>query len=135
MDVSNRKIVALLFLLLGFWVFSDLSSVESHGSGHHCNHGHDHHHHHDHDHDHQTRKEEGLVGSKLPEELAEEEDMKLYGFGFHDHDHKLEHFGVLQLSGTGIALTFDGFGIWILGFVEFNWWTTLVFVLRCVIVF
>jgi hypothetical protein len=30
--------------------------------------------------------------------LAEEEDMKLYGFGNHDHDH---HRG-LELSGLGI---------------------------------
>lgn len=30
--------------------------------------------------------------SKLPDELAEEEDMKLYGFGLpHDHDHHHGH--------------------------------------------
>jgi len=59
----------------------------------HCNHGHDHGHHHHH-------HEERSV-SKLPEELAEEEDMKLYRFGFeHDHDHK--HFGgASDLSGLG----------------------------------
>jgi hypothetical protein len=39
-----------------------------------------------------------VIESKLPEELAEEEDMKLYGFGNHDHDH---HRG-LELSGLGI---------------------------------
>ncbi|ONI31906.1 hypothetical protein PRUPE_1G338200 [Prunus persica] len=66
---------------------------------HHCDHGHDH----DHDHDHHG---ESLLGSKLPEELAEEEDMKLYGFGFdqhgQDHGHDHEHFGALQLSVTGL---------------------------------
>ncbi|KAL7181057.1 hypothetical protein ACSBR1_040006 [Camellia fascicularis] len=53
-----------------------------------------------------------MVESKklLPEELAEEEDLKLYGFGSHhgqhhhhdhDHDHHHEH-GALELSGAGL---------------------------------
>ncbi|XP_062172336.1 IAA-alanine resistance protein 1 isoform X2 [Alnus glutinosa] len=79
------------------WGHSGLGVSQVHeSSGHddHCNHGHDHGHHHHHD-------EERSV-SKLPEELAEEEDMKLYGFGFeHDHDHK--HFGgASDLSGLGL---------------------------------
>jgi hypothetical protein len=41
-----------------------------------------------------------VIESKLPEELAEEEDMKLYGFGNHDHDH--DHHRGLELSGLGI---------------------------------
>ncbi|XP_022776541.1 IAA-alanine resistance protein 1-like isoform X2 [Durio zibethinus] len=67
-----------------------------HGHHHHCDHGHDHHHHHqhhhDHDHHHHLRSEEEKKKKMmLPEELAEDEDMKLYGFGpyrgDHDHDH------------------------------------------------
>jgi zinc transporter 7 len=78
------------------WGHSGLGVSQVHeSSGHddHCNHGHDHGHHHHH-------HEERSV-SKLPEELAEEEDMKLYRFGFeHDHDHK--HFGgASDLSGLG----------------------------------
>ncbi|KAJ7954478.1 IAA-alanine resistance protein 1 [Quillaja saponaria] len=68
---------------------------ESDDRHHHCDHGHHHH-----------RHEEKLVfGSKLPEELAEEEDMKLYGFGSyqdHDHDHDHGHFAALELSGFGL---------------------------------
>lgn len=60
---------------------------KDHGHDHQCDHGH---HHHDHDHDHQHKEKKML----LPEELAEEEDMKLYGFGSyfgHDHDHDHGH--------------------------------------------
>ncbi|XP_050374164.1 IAA-alanine resistance protein 1 [Argentina anserina] len=72
------------------------ASGEAHVHSHKCSHGHDHH---GHGHQGQT-----LMGSKLlPEELAEEEDMKLYGFGFHSHDHDhSEHFGALQLSVSGL---------------------------------
>lgn len=98
----------LVLLVLAFGICLDLSSglgfSESHGH-HHCSHGHNHRdHHHDHHHHHHHTKE-SLLESKLPEELAEEEDMRLYGFGFvdhdHDHDHKHEHFGVSELSGLG----------------------------------
>ncbi|KAJ0038742.1 hypothetical protein Pint_22509 [Pistacia integerrima] len=69
---------------------------------HHCDHSHDHHHHHHHDHDHggHQHTEKKML---LPEELAEEEDMRLYGFGpYHherDHDH---HVGVSQHVGLGL---------------------------------
>ncbi|CAN1301508.1 IAA-alanine resistance protein 1 [Linum perenne] len=63
------------------------SPVHDHSGGHHHHHhdsqcsGHHHHHHHD--------KE---TEYRLPEELAEEEDMKLYGFGnYHDHQHEHDH--------------------------------------------
>ncbi|XP_059445491.1 IAA-alanine resistance protein 1 [Corylus avellana] len=72
------------------------SQVHESRAHHHCDHGHDH----DHDHDHHHH-EDHLV-SKLPEELAEEEDMKLYGFGF-EHDHHHEHIGgTSELSGLGL---------------------------------
>ncbi|KAB5544902.1 hypothetical protein DKX38_013014 [Salix brachista] len=104
MEPKRKRILLVLFLLLVFC--SDLcfgnefcaSPVHQHSHGHHhhdhhhdCAHGHDHHHHH-HEHD------PGVIESKLPEELAEEEDMKLYGFGNHDHDHHDHHRG-LELSG------------------------------------
>lgn len=56
-----------------------------HGGG--CSHSHDDHH-------------EEEVKMKLPEELAEEEDMRLCGFGpclHHDHDHESSS----HLSGFG----------------------------------
>lgn len=56
---------------------------------------------HSHDHDHHVKTE--AVKMKLPEELAEEEDMRLCGFGpclHHDHDH--DHESSSSLSGFGI---------------------------------
>ncbi|KAJ6351106.1 hypothetical protein OIU78_007102 [Salix suchowensis] len=111
MEPKRKRILLVLFLLLVFC--SDLcfgnefcaSPVHQHSHGHHhhdhhhdCAHGHDdHHHHHEHD--------PGVLESKLPEELAEEEDMKLYGFGNHDHDHDHDHHDHhrgLELSGLGL---------------------------------
>ncbi|KAH9794346.1 IAA-alanine resistance protein 1 [Citrus sinensis] len=72
---------------------------KDHGHDHQCDHGH---HHHDHDHQHKEKK------MLLPEELAEEEDMKLYGFGpyyGHDHDHGHSHHhhdSDSQLSGLAL---------------------------------
>ncbi|KAH9745951.1 IAA-alanine resistance protein 1 [Citrus sinensis] len=74
---------------------------KDHGHDHQCDHGH---HHHDHDHQHKEKK------MLLPEELAEEEDMKLYGFGpyygrDHDHDHghsRHHHDRDSQLSGLAL---------------------------------
>nr|XP_048318566.1 IAA-alanine resistance protein 1 isoform X2 [Ziziphus jujuba var. spinosa] len=113
------NVLVWLVLVCGFCL--DLSSAsgfcsstvpESHGQHHHCDHGHDHRHHHKHhahDHHQHHHHKESLVESKLklPEELAEEEDMRLYGFGFqhdldHDHDHDHEHLGVSELSGVGL---------------------------------
>jgi len=102
MEPKRKRILLALFLLLVSC--SDLcfgnefcaSPVHQHSHGHHhhhdCAHGHQHHHHHEHN--------PGVIESKLPEELAEEEDMKLYGFGNHDHDH--DHHRGLELSGLGI---------------------------------
>ncbi|XP_057962448.1 IAA-alanine resistance protein 1 isoform X2 [Malania oleifera] len=76
---------------------------------HHCDHEHDHiHDTHNHEyHAHGQRQREGLIGFKLPEELAEEEDLKLYGLGFrndhdHDHDHSHGHVSEPELSGVGL---------------------------------
>lgn len=82
----------------------------------HCNrndpHSHGHHHHHDcdhghahHDHDHHERH---ATQSKLPEELAEEDDMKLYGFDNYlldDHHHHRD----IKLSGLGFYFLVFGF--------------------------
>ncbi|KAF4397249.1 hypothetical protein G4B88_009095 [Cannabis sativa] len=100
------KMLTLLFLLFAFpgLDLSHASQVSPSIDVHRCSHGHDHHHGHHHNHHHQSSLESNL----LPEELAEEEDMKLYGFGSHahdhDHDHHHEHFGVLQLTGPGLWL-------------------------------
>lgn len=110
-----RKIgVALAVLVIcGFGVAAAAAHDESHGHSphHHCSHGH-----HGHDHRHQNHGEEehqhGEVTSatgrrtKLPEELAEEEDLKLFGFGggrHHHHDHYHHHGSVAdaELSGLG----------------------------------
>lgn len=60
--------------------------VHHHSGG--CSHSHDHDH--DNDHHHVKKKTAAKVEMKLPEELAEEEDMRLCGFGpcLHDHDHE-----------------------------------------------
>ncbi|KAF3523635.1 hypothetical protein F2Q69_00051009 [Brassica cretica] len=53
----------------------------------------------DHDHHHEE------VKMKLPEELAEEEDMRLCGFGpclHHDHDHDHDHESSSSLSGFAL---------------------------------
>ncbi|ESQ28471.1 hypothetical protein EUTSA_v10018501mg [Eutrema salsugineum] len=68
--------------------------VHHHGGG--CSHSHDH------DHDHHHVKTEP-VKMKLPEELAEEEDMRLCGFGpclHHGHDH--DHESSSSLSGFAL---------------------------------
>ncbi|KAI4357399.1 hypothetical protein L6164_001348 [Bauhinia variegata] len=72
-------------------------------------HGHQHHHQCGHGHHHHHEKEKLVSGSKLPEELAEEQDMKLYGFVlYHDrgHDYHLGHaqFGASELSGLALWL-------------------------------
>lgn len=64
---------------------------ESHIHHHHCDHSHGHHHH---DHD--------LGSKKLPEELAEEEDLRLEYVSHHDHDHDHYHGGGSELTGVGL---------------------------------
>ncbi|KAK6242444.1 hypothetical protein SCA6_007833 [Theobroma cacao] len=93
-------LLVLVSLDLCFASGSGMSPANGdHGHHHHCDHGHghghDHHHHHDHDH-HQhhhvvEEKKKKKMMVMLPEELAEEEDMKLYGFGPYrdDHDHQV----------------------------------------------
>lgn len=82
------------------------SAVHESHAHHHCDHGsHSHHHHH-----HHSPSEEKLTMSKLPEELAEEEDLKLYGLGSHynhhdSHDHDHDHDRDAHdhgLSGVGL---------------------------------
>ena len=90
---------------------------ESHAHHHHCDHGHHHHHH----------EEERLASKLLPEELAEEEDMRLYGFGF-EHDRILDRFAFSDLSGLGTFLfQFFEFSILIDCFFFFFWCVKCVF--------
>ena len=90
---------------------------ESQAHHHHCDHGHHHHHH----------EEERLASKLLPEELAEEEDMRLYGFGF-EHDRILDRFAFSDLSGLGTFLfQFFEFSILIDCFFFFFWCVKCVF--------
>ncbi|XP_010415408.1 PREDICTED: IAA-alanine resistance protein 1 [Camelina sativa] len=106
MSFSLRNVlVPILFLVL----FLDLCvetgfsqstpARDDHGGG--CSHSHDHDHHH-------VKKTTAKVEMKLPEELAEEEDMRLCGFGpcLHDHDHDHESSSSL----TGFALWLNALG-------------------------
>lgn len=118
MAVSRVRLSSLLLLVVFFCICSDLGlGHQSPASHHSCSHDHHHHHHHDdssvshhdHDHDHHHSHDEAKGKTKkkmLPEELAEEEDLKLYGFGsgsdhHDDHDHDPNHGGS-QLSGVGL---------------------------------
>ncbi|KAJ8427343.1 hypothetical protein Cgig2_016498 [Carnegiea gigantea] len=117
MAVSRVRLSSLLLLVVFFCICSDLGlGHQSPASHHSCSHDHHHHHHHDdssvshhdhnHDHHHSHDEAKGKTKKKmLPEELAEEEDLKLYGFGsgsdhHDDHDHDPSHGGS-QLSGVG----------------------------------
>ncbi|XP_027342430.1 IAA-alanine resistance protein 1 isoform X2 [Abrus precatorius] len=66
-----------------------------------------HHHHHEPHHHHHCGGDDHVHDApKLPEEIAEEEDMKLYGFGVpHHHDHDHDHLvRATELSGLGLWL-------------------------------
>lgn len=80
-------------------------------AAHQCNHGHDHDHHHHYHHVHDedvglTKKNQGEQ-VLLPEEIAEEEDLKMmWAHDDHDHDfehghHGHKHDGDVELSGLG----------------------------------
>lgn len=73
---------------------------ESHDHHHNCDHSHDHHHHH-HSHE-QHHHHHDLGRKKLPEELAEEDDLRLEYVSHHDHDHDHHHGGDSELSGVGL---------------------------------
>lgn len=99
--LRKQVFLFLIFVFVLDMGFKICFGHESHAH-HHCSHGHDHGHHYHHPHDHEVN----LVERKLPEELAEEEDLKLYGFesqNDHDHDHDHEHHTVNPgLSGVGL---------------------------------
>lgn len=78
-----------------------IASDEDHSDHHGCGHSHFHDHDNDH-HDHHHELDHIPKSFRLPEELKEEEDLRLHGFGYdyHDHeDHDHEH-----LSTTGLWL-------------------------------
>ncbi|XP_022732979.1 IAA-alanine resistance protein 1-like isoform X6 [Durio zibethinus] len=115
-DEKTRIFLAVLLALVSLDLcfgsgFGMSPAHGDHGHHHHCDHGHGHghdHHHHDHDYHQKHRHVEEQKKKKnmmLPEEMAEEEDMKLYGFGpyrdDHDHDHDHDH---QDLSGLGLWL-------------------------------
>lgn len=93
--------VVLVLVSLDLCFGSELGMSPAHGDHghhHHCDHGHGHDHHHHHRHVEEEEKKKMM----LPEELAEEEDMKIYGFGpyldDHDHDHDHHHQNISSLG-------------------------------------
>ncbi|KAK4371236.1 hypothetical protein RND71_010711 [Anisodus tanguticus] len=108
MSTLVKKMCLLLILgstFLGLVIFGSCVEGKVLEDSHHhqCNHGHGHeghHHHHGHDDGMSEVKER-----KLLEELAEEEDLKLYGFGPRDnmdeHHHHDGH-GAKDLTGLGL---------------------------------
>lgn len=112
-DALVKQICFFLIVSTSLWLVIFGSSVEAKAledpkqEFHQCSHGHGHHghegHHHDHDHG-----SSGVEQRKLLEELAEEEDLKLYGFGSHgsmdEHHHHHHHdgHGVKDLTGLGL---------------------------------
>lgn len=106
--VSNKqqRIYNCFRMVFGFVVVVGFSVAAAHQCNHHHDHLDDHNHHHDHVH--HDGFGVGVVKSQqqllLPEELAETEDLKLYGFGLHhSHNHEREHKhgDIVELSGLG----------------------------------
>ncbi|XP_019433230.1 PREDICTED: IAA-alanine resistance protein 1-like [Lupinus angustifolius] len=110
MDLFRKPFNSALLLLsalvlVGFCLDLGFSYSHSHSHSHDHNHhqcgGHGHAHAHQHHHHHSDDAKERTL---LPEELAEEEDFKLYGFGYprdHDHHHYSED---KELSGLALWL-------------------------------
>ncbi|MCD7471473.1 hypothetical protein HAX54_011927 [Datura stramonium] len=115
-DALVKRICFCLIVATSLGVMIFGSSVEAKAQEfHQCNHGHGHHHHHDHGgqgHHHHESSE--VKQRKLLEELAEEEDLKLYGFGSHDnmddhhHHHHHDGHGVKDLTGLGLWVSAMG---------------------------
>ncbi|XP_071706985.1 IAA-alanine resistance protein 1-like [Rutidosis leptorrhynchoides] len=105
------QICSLLLILIYLLGFNLELSLGLHQCQHSHDHNHEHHHHHHHDHDHD------LSVKKLPEELAEEEDLRMEFMSHlhhHDHDHHHHHdhdHGIGNGNGNGSELT--GVGLWI----------------------
>lgn len=78
-------------------------------SAHQCSHGHHHHHHVHDDEDVGLMKKNQGQQTLLPEEMAEEEDLKMmWGHHDHDHDHNSDHDGHVELSGLGLWINAMG---------------------------
>ncbi|CAN4090434.1 unnamed protein product [Withania somnifera] len=110
----SKQICLFLIIATSLWVTIFEVSVEAHQ----CSHGHIGHHH-DHDgHGHHHHHHDGLSEVKerqLLEELAEEEDLKLYGFGSHDHmdeHHHRDGHGHGHGHGHGVK-DLTGLGLWV----------------------
>ncbi|XP_077236215.1 ZIP metal ion transporter family [Tasmannia lanceolata] len=105
---SNHTLYAfLLVVVLGLNLCLASNEVKSGSCPFSTHESHDHHHHHhDHSHHHDGHIE-SLFRSKLPEELAEEEDLELYGFDSH-HSHHLTHS-----QGSSSASEFSKIGLWV----------------------
>lgn len=122
MGVGNEEtgIIGVVVLLISVLMVSGLAVTAAHGDS--CGHALDDHSHHHHQHQHQHHQcgghdhhHVGHVGLEkqkvtermLPEELAEEEDLKLYGLGdehqHHRYDHYHDHGAAVDAELTGIG--------------------------------
>lgn len=104
----SKQICLFLIIATSLWatvfeVSVEAKVLEDSHDYHQCNHGHGHHHH----------GSSEVKERKLLEELAEEEDLKLYGFGSHDnmdehHHHHHDGHGVKDLTGFGLWVSAMG---------------------------
>lgn len=102
---SKNQICSLLIVLvltIGFNFEASFGQQCQHSSEPEVHESHDHHRNCDHSHDHHHH----LGRKKLPEELAEEDDLRSEFVSHHDHDHDHHHGGDSELSGVG-NVTFE----------------------------
>lgn len=92
-----------VFLICGFGADGHSHEHDHHSCGGHHHH-HDHHHH-EVEHHHVHRDEVVQKRQLLPEEIAEEEDLRNHGFGGGDHH---DHQDSLELSGLGLWMNAMG---------------------------
>ncbi|XP_021764574.1 IAA-alanine resistance protein 1-like [Chenopodium quinoa] len=118
MAVQRSKHILLLLLLVTLLdlCIGHQSPASHHGCSHDHHHHHDQentHHHHHHHHNHDEIDQSVDKRKLLPEELAEEEDLKLYGFGsdnHHHHHHHEDHLNGSHLQLSGIRLWINAMG-------------------------
>ncbi|KAG8637587.1 hypothetical protein MANES_15G138800v8 [Manihot esculenta] len=107
MVFRKKQIQILLVLLLVLLFCTNLCFCSGFCASPVHDHSHGHHHHHHDCHHHEDNHVAQSIESKMPEELAEEEDMRLYGFSnyhFHDHHHSHSHDPDLKLTVLGLWL-------------------------------
>lgn len=129
--LSKQILLPVIVIVLVILLNLNLSFAHSSGSCAsevHEDHGPSHAHHHcdheighrRHDHHHQQDDREMVWKKKLPEELAEEENLKLLGFASDHHDHEHKDYSDLGLTGFGNSLTIMLLISWHLSLIDKN---------------